>query len=359
MLTATRSIEVREARWDEIEEATWTIPAERMKKGREHRVPLAPRALAVLAEVRAFDDGSGLVFPSLRSGPQSNGSLSRFVKQLGIKAVPHGFRSSFRDWAAECSAAPREVCELALAHVNGQSDRSGLSQERSVRSAPPADGGLGGVSGSLKLWWCYIQGDVPPPRNPTLVFFVSHRCNLNFRPLFPLLHPHSVHTFRLRSRSCVWNGWQRGHNARYPALQEVFFFHVTRVGCIAQVVDRLRLNRPLGGSPGSDFFLFADAFGGSDPRFDLDGSGSVDFADFFLLADYFADPAQGKLLALALCPLLANTGLDEGDEVRLFGNPLSEEARTEQIPALEARGVTVTYLIPQLAHPVLCEGSPP
>ena len=89
-----------------------------MKKGREHRVPLAPRALAVLAEARAFDDGSGLVFPSSRGGKQSDGSLSRFVKHLGISAVPHGFRSSFRDWAAECSAAPREVCELALAHVN-------------------------------------------------------------------------------------------------------------------------------------------------------------------------------------------------------------------------------------------------
>ena len=118
VLTATRSIEVREARWEEIEGAMWTIPGERMKKGREHRVPLAPRALAVLAEARAFDGSRRLVFPSSRGGPQSNGSLSRFVKSLGIEAVPHGFRSSFRDWAAECSAAPREVCELALAHVN-------------------------------------------------------------------------------------------------------------------------------------------------------------------------------------------------------------------------------------------------
>ncbi len=118
VLTATRSNEVRGARWNEIDGEAWTIPAERMKKGREHRVPLAPLALAVLEEARDFDDRSGLVFPSSRRGKQSDGSLSQFVKHLGIQAVPHGFRSSFRDWAAECSAAPREVCELALAHVN-------------------------------------------------------------------------------------------------------------------------------------------------------------------------------------------------------------------------------------------------
>ena len=118
VLTATRSNEVRGARWNEIDGEAWTIPAERMKKGREHRVPLAPRALAVLEEARDFDDRSGLVFPSSRRGKQSDGSLSQFVKHLGIQAVPHGFRSSFRNWAAECSAAPREVCELALAHVN-------------------------------------------------------------------------------------------------------------------------------------------------------------------------------------------------------------------------------------------------
>ena len=118
VLTATRSKEVRGARWEEIDGATWTIPAERMKKGREHRVPLSSRAQEVLAEARKLTEGSGLVFPSVRGGSQSDGKLSRLVKKLGIKAVPHGFRSSFRDWAAECSTAPREVCELALAHVN-------------------------------------------------------------------------------------------------------------------------------------------------------------------------------------------------------------------------------------------------
>ena len=120
VLTACRSGEVRGARWDEIdsEAREWRIPAERMKTDREHRVPLSTGALAVLREARAFANGSGLVFPSARGGPLPEVAISKLVRELGIGAVPHGFRSSFRDWAAECSDAPREVCELALAHVN-------------------------------------------------------------------------------------------------------------------------------------------------------------------------------------------------------------------------------------------------
>ena len=87
----------------------------------EHRVPLSRRALEVLQDACAVADGSGLVFPSPTGRPLSDGTLSKLIRELGIPAVPHGFRSSFRDWAAECSDAPREVCELALAHVN--SDR--------------------------------------------------------------------------------------------------------------------------------------------------------------------------------------------------------------------------------------------
>ena len=118
VLTAARSGEVRGARWDEIDGTNWTIPGERMKTGRPHRVPLSPRALEVLAGARKLADGSGLVFPSVRGKILSDMTLSKLVKQLGIEAVPHGFRSSFRDWCAECTDAPREVCELALAHVN-------------------------------------------------------------------------------------------------------------------------------------------------------------------------------------------------------------------------------------------------
>ena len=92
-----------------------------MKAKRDHRVPLSARALQVLEEARAFEDGSGLVFPSPRARAISDNTISKLLRELEIDAVPHGFRSSFRDWAAECSDAPREVCELTLAHVN--SDR--------------------------------------------------------------------------------------------------------------------------------------------------------------------------------------------------------------------------------------------
>ena len=123
VLTACRSGEVRHAIWDEVDlhSETWTVPADRMKAKRDHRVPLSRRALEVLQEARAFEDGSGLVFPSPRARAISDNTISKLLRELGIEAVPHGFRSSFRDWAAECSDAPREVCELALAHVN--SDR--------------------------------------------------------------------------------------------------------------------------------------------------------------------------------------------------------------------------------------------
>ena len=120
VLTACRSAEVRGARWDEmdLEGREWRIPAKRMKTNRDHRVPLSTRALAVLGEAKALGIRSGLVFPSPTGRRHSRAAISRLVRVLGIDAVPHGFRSSFRDWAAECTDAPREVCELALAHVN-------------------------------------------------------------------------------------------------------------------------------------------------------------------------------------------------------------------------------------------------
>ena len=123
VLTACRSSEVRLVTWEEVdfEAETWTVPASRMKAKRDHRVPLSTRALEILHEARALSDGSGLVFPSAHGRAISDNTISKLLRELGIEAVPHGFRSSFRDWAAECSDAPREVCELALAHVN--SDR--------------------------------------------------------------------------------------------------------------------------------------------------------------------------------------------------------------------------------------------
>ena len=120
VLTACRSGEVCNARWNEFDMpgAMWTTPAERMKAAREHRVPLPRRALAVLVDALEFAESDGLVFPSPTGDTLSQTAMLEMLRKLGIDAVPHGFRSSFRDWAAECTDAPREVCELALAHVN-------------------------------------------------------------------------------------------------------------------------------------------------------------------------------------------------------------------------------------------------
>ncbi len=120
VLTACRSGEVRGALWDEIDldAATWTIPAARMKSARPHRVPLPERALQLLAEASPYRDRSGLVFPSPSGRELSDATLSKLLRENGIPAVPHGYRSSFRDWAAELTNTPREICELALAHVN-------------------------------------------------------------------------------------------------------------------------------------------------------------------------------------------------------------------------------------------------
>ena len=121
VLTAARAGEVRLATWDEIDmdAATWTVPGERMKAGREHRVPLSDRALAVLDEARALRSKRGdLVFPSRGGRPLTERGFVQALSRLGIDATAHGFRASFRVWAQECTNIPREVCEAALAHTN-------------------------------------------------------------------------------------------------------------------------------------------------------------------------------------------------------------------------------------------------
>jgi len=122
VLTAARSGEVLGALWREfdLERATWTLPAERMKAGREHRVPLSARALEILQALGESRD-SDFVFPGQRLGkPLSAMALEMMLRRMKIQSVTvHGFRSSFRDWAAECTHFPNEVCEAALAHVVG------------------------------------------------------------------------------------------------------------------------------------------------------------------------------------------------------------------------------------------------
>ncbi len=118
VLTAGRSGEVRLATWDEMDVAdrVWTISAARMKAKREHRVPLCGRAVEVLAAARSLG-GGGLVFPMRSGRPIVSSTLPKMLRLHGIPAVAHGFRSSFRDWAAERTDHPREVIEAALAHV--------------------------------------------------------------------------------------------------------------------------------------------------------------------------------------------------------------------------------------------------
>ena len=95
----------------------WTIPAERMKSRREHRVPLSARAREILAGAKAHAPRSEWVFPSARGMQLRDLPFSGLFRELGIAAVPHGFRSSFRDWAAEQTDGPHAVMEAALAHV--------------------------------------------------------------------------------------------------------------------------------------------------------------------------------------------------------------------------------------------------
>lgn len=117
--TACRSGEVRLARWDEVnlEDGEWTIPAERMKSKRDHRVPLSARAQEILEAARDQTVLSDLIFSSPSGRALSDSTLSKLLRKLGVQAVPHGFRSSFRDWAAECTDAPHAVMEAALSHV--------------------------------------------------------------------------------------------------------------------------------------------------------------------------------------------------------------------------------------------------
>ncbi|HED5893852.1 TPA: integrase arm-type DNA-binding domain-containing protein [Salmonella enterica] len=118
VLTVARSGEIRGAVWDEIDltAKTWTIPAERMKASKEHRVPLSDAAVALLKMLPRFNDNN-LVFPAPRGGQLSDMSLTAVLKRMGrCDLTQHGFRSTFREWAGETTSYQREVIEHALAH---------------------------------------------------------------------------------------------------------------------------------------------------------------------------------------------------------------------------------------------------
>ncbi|MFZ2988081.1 tyrosine-type recombinase/integrase, partial [Ideonella sp.] len=120
ILTAARSGEVRAATWQEIDlqEGMWTVPAAKMKAGKEHRVALSAAAVSLLKSLPE-SGGSDLVFTSPRGGQLSDMTLSAVLRRMNVPAVPHGFRSTFRDWVSERTHYPREVAEMALAHAIG------------------------------------------------------------------------------------------------------------------------------------------------------------------------------------------------------------------------------------------------
>lgn len=120
--TAARSGEVIGATWGEIDlkAKLWTVPAERMKAGKVHEVPLSPQALEVLSLARTNAPmPTDLIFPSKGGKAMSNMALLSLTRRLGLDCTPHGFRSTFRDWAGDRTSFPREVVEHALAHQVG------------------------------------------------------------------------------------------------------------------------------------------------------------------------------------------------------------------------------------------------
>jgi len=120
ILTAARTSEVLGATWSEVDlkSKTWAIPAERIKSARAHRVPISSRCLEILARAKELTDGGDYIFPGrIEENPISNMALLMTLRRMKIDVTVHGFRSSFRDWASERTNFPRDVCELALAHV--------------------------------------------------------------------------------------------------------------------------------------------------------------------------------------------------------------------------------------------------
>lgn len=137
ILTAARSGEVRGATWSEIDikGKIWTIPASRMKAGKEHRVPLSSAAIKLLESLAVTE--SELVFPSPRGGKLSDMTLTGVLRRMKVNVTAHGFRSTFRDWVAESTNFPNEVAEMALAHtISNKSEasyrRGDLFEKRAV-----------------------------------------------------------------------------------------------------------------------------------------------------------------------------------------------------------------------------------
>jgi len=153
ILTAARSGEARGAFWDEIDLGArmWIIPVQRMKGGKEHRVPLSDRALAILKEMQGLRQND-LVFPGSKQGrPLSDMSLLMLLRELRPGITTHGFRSTFKDWAAECTNTPNFVSEAALAHVVADKVEAAYRRADLFRETPEIDEYVGLVLHSSSL----------------------------------------------------------------------------------------------------------------------------------------------------------------------------------------------------------------
>lgn len=119
ILTAARTGEVIAADWSGVDlaKALWTVPAERMKAGKEHRVPLTPRAVEILEGTKQL--GGKYLFPGATGGKLSSMAMAMLLRRMKLDVTVHGFRSAFRDWVAECTGYSHEVAEMALAHTIG------------------------------------------------------------------------------------------------------------------------------------------------------------------------------------------------------------------------------------------------
>lgn len=152
ILTAARSGEVRGATWQEIglERRLWSIPAERMKAGLGHAVPLSGAAVALLKSLERPPEG-GLVFPATKGGMLSDMTLSAVLRRMGADCTVHGFRSCFKDWARSSRDYPDEVSELCLAHVSSDATRAAYAR----------DGLFPHRAGLLTDWARYCNGETP------------------------------------------------------------------------------------------------------------------------------------------------------------------------------------------------------
>ena len=154
ILTATRGIEAREARWEEIclDERMWHIPGSRMKMEEDHDQPLSQASIEVLGRARVFDNGSGYVFPSWNKPgyPLSDAAFMLLLTGLGYadRATAHGFRATFRTWASECTDATTRVKKLSTAHKPG--DRIEDAYDRSLVLDPRRE--------LMERWGCFVMG---------------------------------------------------------------------------------------------------------------------------------------------------------------------------------------------------------